>query len=46
MAEAFRASAREPAGELVERLLAQAAAWRGERRQGDDITLVVVRVAG
>lgn len=45
MAEVFRASAREPAGELVERLLAQASAWRGERRQGDDITLVVVRVA-
>jgi len=32
-----------PAGELVEQLLAQVAAWRGEREQGDDITLVVVR---
>jgi serine phosphatase RsbU (regulator of sigma subunit) len=44
MAEVFRASAREPPGELVERLLAQVSAWRGEREQGDDITLVVVRV--
>jgi len=43
MAEVFRASACEPAGELVERLLAQVSAWRGEREQGDDITLVVVR---
>jgi serine phosphatase RsbU (regulator of sigma subunit) len=43
LAEVFRASAGLPAGELVERLLARVAAWRGEREQGDDITLVVVR---
>lgn len=34
-----------PASELVERLLARVAAWRGEREQGDDITFVVVRVS-
>jgi len=43
MAEAFRAAADAPACELVDRLLARAAAWRGEREQGDDITFVVVR---
>jgi serine phosphatase RsbU (regulator of sigma subunit) len=46
MAELFRASAGLPAGEIVERLLAQMADWRGEREQGDDITLVVIRVTG
>jgi serine phosphatase RsbU (regulator of sigma subunit) len=45
LAEVFRAAADGSAGELVERLLARAAAWRGEREQGDDVTLVVVRAA-
>lgn len=45
LAEVFRASAGLPARELVERLLAQVAAWRGDREQGDDVTLVVVRAA-
>jgi serine phosphatase RsbU (regulator of sigma subunit) len=45
MAEVFRASAGLPPGELVELLLARMAAWRGERQQGDDVTLVVVRAA-
>jgi serine phosphatase RsbU (regulator of sigma subunit) len=45
LAELFRISAGVPAGDLVERLLASAAAWRGERQQGDDVTLVVVRAA-
>jgi serine phosphatase RsbU (regulator of sigma subunit) len=44
LAEVFRASAGMPARELVERLLARVAAWRGGREQGDDITFVVVRV--
>lgn len=43
LAEVFRASASVPAGELVERLLAQVAAWRGAREQGDDVTFVVIR---
>ena len=43
LAEVFRASGALPAGEIVERLLARVTAWRGEREQGDDITLVVVR---
>jgi len=46
LAEVFRASAGAPARELVERLLARVAAWRGDREQGDDITFVVVRAAG
>ena len=46
LAEVFRASAGVSARELVERLLARVAAWRGEREQGDDITFVVVRTAG
>jgi hypothetical protein len=46
LAETFRAAAGTPAGELVERLLARVAAWRGEREQGDDVTLVAVRTAG
>lgn len=44
LTEVFRASAGAPARELVERLLARVAAWRGDREQGDDITCVVVRV--
>jgi serine phosphatase RsbU (regulator of sigma subunit) len=44
VAEAFRCASGVPAGELVERLRARAAAWRGEGEQGDDITLVAVRV--
>jgi len=44
VAEAFRDAAGAPAEEIVERLLARAAAWRGDREQGDDITFVVVRV--
>lgn len=44
LAEVFRASAGAPASELVERLLARVAAWRGGREQGDDVTCVVVRV--
>ena len=43
LAEALRAAAGLPARDLVERLLAQVAAWRGEREQGDDVTFVVVR---
>jgi len=43
MADAFRAAAGVSPGELAERLLAEAAAWRGNREQGDDLTLVVVR---
>ncbi len=43
LVEVFRASAGLPAGEIVEQLLARVAAWRREREQGDDITLVVVR---
>jgi serine phosphatase RsbU (regulator of sigma subunit) len=43
LAEVFRAAAGAPARELVERLLARVAAWRGGREQGDDITCVVVR---
>jgi serine phosphatase RsbU (regulator of sigma subunit) len=35
-----------PARELVERLLARLTAWRGEREQSGDITLVVVRATG
>jgi serine phosphatase RsbU (regulator of sigma subunit) len=46
LAEVFRASAGVPARELVERLLARVTAWRGEREQSDDITLVVVRATG
>lgn len=46
VAEAFRAAAGGTARDIVETLLAKAAAWRGEREQGDDITLVVVGVAG
>ena len=46
LAEAFRAAASAPAGELAERLLTRVAAWRGEREQGDDVTFVVVRVTG
>ncbi len=46
LAEAFRAAADASAGELVERLFARVAAWRGEREQGDDVTLVVVRAKG
>ncbi len=46
LAEVFRASADVPAGELVERLLARVAAWRGEREQEDDVTFVVVRSTG
>ncbi|HWN44849.1 MAG TPA: SpoIIE family protein phosphatase [Thermoanaerobaculia bacterium] len=44
LAEVFRASAGMPASDLVERLLARVAAWRGDREQGDDVTFVVVRV--
>lgn len=44
LADVFRASAGVPAGELVERLFGWITSWRGEREQGDDITLVVVRV--
>jgi serine phosphatase RsbU (regulator of sigma subunit) len=33
-----------PAPVVVERLLAAAAAWRGNREQADDLTLVVIRV--
>jgi serine phosphatase RsbU (regulator of sigma subunit) len=44
LAEVFRSSAGVPASELVERLLARVAAWRGDREQGDDVTFVVVRV--
>jgi serine phosphatase RsbU (regulator of sigma subunit) len=45
MEEVFGASAGLPARDLVERLLAQVAAWRGEREQGDDVTFVVVRAS-
>ena len=45
MAEALRASAGLPARDLVDRLLAQVAAWRGEREQGDDVTFVAVRAS-
>ncbi len=42
---ALREAAGVPAAEVVGRLAAAAAAWRGDRPQGDDLTLVVVRVA-
>jgi sigma-B regulation protein RsbU (phosphoserine phosphatase) len=45
MEEVFGASAGQAPGEIVAALLACLAAWRGERQQGDDITLVVVRAA-
>jgi serine phosphatase RsbU (regulator of sigma subunit) len=35
-----------PAAVVVERLLAAATAWRGDREQADDLTLVVIRVTG
>lgn len=44
LTEVFRGSAGMPAREIVERLLARVAAWRGGREQGDDVTCVVVRV--
>jgi hypothetical protein len=45
VADAFLASARTASAlEVVERLVVTATAWRGVRPQGDDITMVVVRV--
>jgi len=44
-ARALRAAAGVPAAEVVSRLSAAAAAWRGDRPQADDLTFVVVRVA-
>jgi phosphoserine phosphatase RsbU/P len=46
LSEVLRASVGVPPGELVGRLLTRVAAWRGEREQGDDVTLVVVRATG
>ncbi len=43
-AEALHGAAGEPAGEVVEQLMAAVANWRREREQADDITFVVVRV--
>jgi serine phosphatase RsbU (regulator of sigma subunit) len=45
MAEALRAAAGLPVRDLVERLLAQVGAWRGEREQGDDVTFVAIRAS-
>ncbi|MES1245479.1 MAG: PP2C family protein-serine/threonine phosphatase [Acidobacteriota bacterium] len=45
LAEELRAAHGKAPGELVESLLARISAWRGEREQGDDVTLVAVRVA-
>jgi serine phosphatase RsbU (regulator of sigma subunit) len=44
-ADALRRAAGAPASEVVDRLMATAAAWRREREQGDDVTFVVVRVS-
>jgi serine phosphatase RsbU (regulator of sigma subunit) len=44
VAGAFRAAAGVPAGEVLDRLMARAAAWRGDREPADDVTLVGVRV--
>ncbi|TAM51796.1 MAG: hypothetical protein EPN53_06425 [Acidobacteria bacterium] len=44
VARALQAAGGLPARDVVERLLAAAAAWRGGREQGDDITFVVVRI--
>lgn len=44
LAEVMGAAARLPARALLERLLAHVAAWRGERKQEDDITFVAIRV--
>jgi serine phosphatase RsbU (regulator of sigma subunit) len=44
LSEIFQAAAGGPARELVETLFARLAEWRGGREQGDDVTLVVVRV--
>jgi sigma-B regulation protein RsbU (phosphoserine phosphatase) len=43
-ASALREAGGAPAGETLRRLLAHAAAWRGDREPTDDITLVCVRV--
>jgi sigma-B regulation protein RsbU (phosphoserine phosphatase) len=42
--EALRVAGGASAREVVERLMAAAAAWRRDREQADDITFVVVRV--
>lgn len=44
-ATALRAAAAAPAQEVVALLSAAAAAWRGEREQADDLTLVVLQVS-
>ena len=44
LAEDLRVSAGLTPGEIVEALLARLAAWRGEREQGDDVTLVAFRI--
>jgi serine phosphatase RsbU (regulator of sigma subunit) len=41
---ALRSAGGAPASEVVARLTAAVASWRGEREQADDITFVVVRV--
>ncbi len=44
--EALRAAGDRPAAGIVDALMEAAAAWRGERPQVDDITVLVVRVRG
>ncbi|HEV3074388.1 MAG TPA: SpoIIE family protein phosphatase [Thermoanaerobaculia bacterium] len=43
-ASALRAAGGAPADETLRRLVARAAAWRGDREPSDDVTLVCVRV--
>ena len=44
--EVLRSAGDRPAAEIVGRLTEAAAAWRGERQQVDDITVLVARVTG
>lgn len=44
LAETLGASANLSPRELLDRLLARVAVWRGNREQGDDITFVAIRV--
>jgi sigma-B regulation protein RsbU (phosphoserine phosphatase) len=42
---AFRSAAGAPIRELIDKLLARVADWRGVREQADDVTFVAVRSA-
>lgn len=44
LADELGASAGESPRETVDRLVARMVAWRGEQEQGDDVTLVAIRV--